>query len=131
MAISCTPAALSAASSCLACDLTHKQLLAALVYVLCTSNKMTCTPASLAAASECLRCALTEKQLLASAVYLICNGGTGGGGGGGGGQLVIYTTTDPTTDGKFPTDQTQPAVAYKLDGTGPTFVWNTTTHVWN
>lgn len=126
MAITCTPAALSAASSCLACDLTHKQLLAALVYIQCTVNKMSCTPATLAAQAECLKCALTEKQLLAALVYLVCsNGGIGSG------QLVIYTTTDPTADGQFPANQALPAVAYKLDGTGPTFVWNTTTHIWN
>lgn len=77
----CTPKTIMAGASCLACDLTHKELLAALVYVLCTVNSMSCTPKSLAAASECIRCAFTEKQMLAAMVYLICNGGTGGGGG--------------------------------------------------
>lgn len=72
---------------------------------------------------------LSERDLKAAILASACAGG--GGGGGGGAQLVVYTTTDPTTDGKFPTDQTKPAMAYKLDGTGPTFVWNTTTHVWN
>ena len=129
MAISCTPSALVAGSDCIACNLTHKQLLASLVYVLCQVNKMNCTPASLASAAECYKCAMTEKQLLASAVYILCTNGAGGGGGGG--QLVVYTAADPTTGGNFPTDKTQPAIAYSQNGTGPTYVWNTLTQAWN
>ena len=130
MAISCTPTSLSAASSCLACDLTHKQLLAALVYVLCTSNNMSCTPSSLVAASECIRCAMTEKQMLAAMVFLICNGGTGGTGGSGA-QLVLYTTTNPTTDGVTPTNINANAIAYRADGTQPIFVWDPVGHAWH
>jgi hypothetical protein len=62
--------------------MTHKSLLASLVYILCKANNMTCTPASLAAASECYRCSMTEKSLLAAAVYILCTSGGGGSGGG-------------------------------------------------
>lgn len=47
-----------------------------------------------------------------------------------GGQVLIYTT-DPTTDGLFPTNQNSPAIAYQKDGLGPTITWNTDTHTWN
>lgn len=52
------------------------------------------------------------------------------GAGGGGGQILEYTGTDPTSDGLVPTNQNQPAIAYKDDGTLPTYTWNTTTHAW-
>jgi len=81
MALTCDAPSLVAGSSCIECSLTHKQLLAALVYVLCQVNNMNCTASSLAAASECLRCAMTEKSLLAAAVYILCTNGAGGGGG--------------------------------------------------
>jgi hypothetical protein len=45
--------------------------------------------------------------------------------------VLVYTTTDPTTDGIFPTDQTKGAIAYKLGGTGSTFYWNTSTLAWD
>ena len=96
MALACTTPALNEAASDLQQKLTHKGLLAALVYVLCQANDMNCTPATLAAASECLRCSMTEKGLLAAAVYLICTGGTGGGGGGNTNTIAL---TDPVGNG--------------------------------
>lgn len=78
MALDCTPAGLVAASNCLGCSLTFKQLLAALVYIQCTSNGMDCTPSTLVAASTQLRERMTEKQLLAALVYIQCTGGGGG-----------------------------------------------------
>lgn len=47
------------------------------------------------------------------------------------GQLVVYESTDPTTEGLTPTNQNAPAWAYKRDGTGPSYSWNPTTHVWS
>ena len=41
-----------------------------------------------------------------------------------------YTTTDPTTDGVFPYDLTRGAIAYKRDGTGSIFSWDTVGQVW-
>lgn len=99
-----------AGAKCLDCNLTHKQLLAGLVYVLCQVNSMTCTPEVLMADSKCLLC-LTEKQLIAAAVYLLCTGGSGGGGGGGG-QVVIDGTGSP------PPDPTKPAISYPANGGG-------------
>src|SRR5690348_9360141 len=76
MALDCTPGGLNQGAKCIEC-LTHKQLLAAMVYLLCTQNNMNCTPASLMAGAKCIMC-LTEKQLIAAMVYLQCTGGGGG-----------------------------------------------------
>lgn len=54
----------------------------------------------------------------------------GGVGPGGGGQLLTYSGTDPTSDGILPTDQSKPAMAYKVDGSGPTYSWDTINHTW-
>jgi|SRR5690348_5513783 len=81
MALDCTPGGLNQGAKCIEC-LTHKQLLAAMVYLLCTQNNMNCTPASLMAGAKCIMC-LTEKQLIAAMVYLQCQGGGGGGSTGG------------------------------------------------
>ncbi len=83
----CTPKTLLAGAECLECALTHKQLLAALVYVQCTANSMNCSPSSLLAGANCIMC-LTEKQLIAALVYIQCTNNGGGGGGGGGGTGV-------------------------------------------
>lgn len=91
MALTCNAASLSASSSDLYQKLTHKQLLAALVYVLCTANGMNCTPKSLSDASNCLYCAMTEKQLIAALLFVQCSGGGGGGG------SVACGTGAPTT----------------------------------
>lgn len=88
---------------------------------------MACTPSSLVEDSKCFAC-LSEKQLLAIIAYLSC---AGGGGGGGGGQILEYTLADPTTEGLVPDDPTQPAIAYKQDGSTATYVWNTDTQAWN
>jgi hypothetical protein len=90
------------------------------------------TPQTLLAAAKCYACYATSNYSLgllrlALLVQIVNAGGTGGGGG----QLVVYTGASPTADGLTPTDQTKAAIAYKIDGTGPTYVWNTTTHVWN
>lgn len=70
----------------------------------------------------------TERDLLAKIADILAGGG-GGGGGGVAGQVKEYTS-DPNTEGVLPTLQAQPAVAYQKDGTGPTYTWNTTTHIW-
>ena len=57
--------------------------------------------------------------------------GPQGSGGGTAAQLYTYTGASPTADAILPTDQTKPALAYKLDGTGPLFGWNTATLAWN
>jgi hypothetical protein len=78
MAIDCTAQGLAVASAKLTGSLSFKQLLAALVYIQCTSNGMTCDAESLSLASKCLYNCLTEKQLLAALVYIQCQGGGGG-----------------------------------------------------
>ena len=129
MATNCTPSSLLAAAECFDCALTHKQLLASLVYVLCQINGMSCTPASLSKAAECFRCALTEKQLIASLVYLVCNGSTAIGGGAVG-QIIIYTAVNPTIQGLVPANINAPAIAYSATGVNSTYTWNTTSHTW-
>lgn len=60
--------------------------------------------------------------------------GSGGGGGGGGGGSstndVIYEVTDPNTEGLTPSDPTKPSQAYKRDGTGETWGWDTNARIW-
>lgn len=51
--------------------------------------------------------------------------------GSGSAQMLVYTGADPTADGLIPTNINSPAIAYKLDGSSGTYVWNTNTHVWN
>src|SRR5215472_15045373 len=60
--------------------LNDKQLLAALVSVLCQVMGLNCTAASLSAQSACLMC-MTDKALLASAVYVLCVNGSASVGG--------------------------------------------------
>jgi hypothetical protein len=43
---------------------------------------------------------------------------------------MTYNGASPTSDGLIPTNQGQGAIAYKGSGSGPTFTWNTSTHVW-
>lgn len=76
-------------------------------------------------------CGLSVEQLLQVQTYLLCQIVLGGGTGGGTIQVLEYTTTDPVADGILPADQTKAAIAYKQDGTGTTFVWNTSALVWN
>lgn len=52
-------------------------------------------------------------------------------GGGGGGQMMVYTGSDPTSDGLVPNNVNAAAMAYSQDGSGNTYVWNTSTHAWN
>lgn len=117
----CTPKTIEAAAKCLDCNLTHKQAIAALVYVLCTVNSMSCTPTSLMAGAKCIMC-LTEKQLIAAAVYLICTGGTGGGGSGT--QQVYQDHT-----GSPPDDPTKPALSFPTGGGGVS-EWDVVSQTW-
>lgn len=45
-------------------------------------------------------------------------------------QVKQYTGANPNADGIVPDDINKPAICYKADGTGPTFTWNTSSHVW-
>lgn len=47
----------------------------------------------------------------------------------GGDQLKQYDV-DPNLEGILPGNINQPAYAYQRNGAGPTFTWNTTTHIW-
>lgn len=47
------------------------------------------------------------------------------------GQMYIYTGSDPNSDGIIPANTSKPAIAYKLDGTGAIYGWNTTLQIWN
>lgn len=115
----CDPATLSALSGCLNSCLTHKQLLAARLYVACVEAGVTTDPKSLMQSASCLLC-LTEKQIQAAQLYVECVGGGGSGGGGTGG---VGPPTSPGT------------ALYELymDTTTPTqpivYYWNGTTWV--
>jgi len=43
---------------------------------------------------------------------------------------VIYESTDPTTEGLTPPDPSLPSEAYKRNGMGTTYVWDTIAHTW-
>jgi hypothetical protein len=92
---------------------------------------MACDPNELVSLARCFTC-LPPGLLSPLQTYLLCqlvemaqSGGLSSN------QVLVYTTTDPTTDGIFPTDQTKGAIAYKLGGTGSTFYWNTSTLAWD
>lgn len=48
----------------------------------------------------------------------------------GGGIQVLQYTSNPTSEGQFPSNLNSPAICYQKDGLGQMFTWNTTTHVW-
>lgn len=127
------PNALLASVTCLECagspGLFQLYKLALLKQILLAADPTAMTdPNTLMSQISCYACLpagqlqLIEIALLSSIVDA---------GGGGSGAVLEYTTTDPTTDGIVPTNVNDPAVAYSRDGTGPTYVWNTVTHVWN
>lgn len=45
-------------------------------------------------------------------------------------QVYAYTGASPTADLLVPDEPTEPAIAYKKDGTDATYGWNTTTQAW-
>lgn len=102
----------------------------ALLCAIRDGDTMACTPQELVNQANCLLCGLSPGLVGYAQLAVLCDIAGGGGGGGSVGQVMQYTTTDPTTDGITPTDPNQPAIAYKNDGSLPTFVWNTTTHIW-
>lgn len=96
MALDCSAETLAVNSANLTGSLSFKQLLAALVYIQCTSNGMSCDAQTLSVASRCLYNCLSEKQLLAALLYIQC---TTGGSGGGGGNKITVAVTDPVGNG--------------------------------
>ena len=90
----------------------------------------TTDPQALLAATKCYACYaaspymldLIELGLLAQIAAIS---------GGSNPQVMEYTGADPTTDGLVPADPTQPAIAYKQDGSDVTYGWNTALQVWN
>lgn len=80
--MACDPSSLVAESACINCSLTHKQILAALLFVAATNAGMSTNPTVLMAESACIQCGMTEKQILAALLYVNCAGGGGGAGGG-------------------------------------------------
>jgi hypothetical protein len=92
-------------------------------------TSMACDPATLMEEARCLQCSIPQGMLGFAQLAVLCDIASGGGGGGGG-QVMAYDGPDPTTDGLVPTDPTQPAIAYKRDGTLPQFSWDTNTATW-
>lgn len=102
----------------------------ALMCAIRDGNTMACDPATLLEEARCLQCAVPQGMLGYAQLAVLCDIAAGGGGGGGGGQVMEYTGADPNTDGILPTNQNEPAWAYKDDGSLPSFSWNTTLHIW-
>lgn len=46
-------------------------------------------------------------------------------------QVLLYNGASPTADGIVPPNPDLPALAYKRDGSGPIYGWNTLTLAWN
>jgi hypothetical protein len=88
--VACDPASLVAESDCINCSLSHKQILAALLYAAATAASMSTNPSTLVAESACIRCAMTEKQILAALLYVTCAGGGSGGGGSAAPDSISY-----------------------------------------
>ena len=87
-----------------------------------------CDPSSLANAARCFSSCIPVGEMQAVITYLLCQLVTSGGTGSG--QITQYFGASPTADGVVPANISSPAISYKFDGTGPTYTWNTTTHVW-
>ena len=125
MSSQCTPAQLVDLAKCLACGMSEKQLLAALVVLLCQSNNMTCTAPQLNALGSPFMQQMTHTQMLAAMVALLCNLGSSSSAS----QIVPYTGTDPNSDGVFPADRQSPAIAVKPFNT--TYVWSVALQTWD
>ena len=121
MAIDCTAESLGVNASSLFGSLSTKQLLAALVYIQCTSNGMTCNAQALSDASKCLWGCLNDRQLLAALVYIQCTGGGSG------------PTATCVTGGNSPPVGTPPCdFSVWIQGPGPNFgVWLGDTGGWS
>lgn len=59
-------------------------------------------------------------------IQLLCNISASSGGST---QVFLYTGAAPPVTA--PTDPTKPAISYSQDGSGPIFVWNVASQVWN
>lgn len=125
----CDPTTLIAQSRCLDRCIPDGMKLAVLINVFARLANMSTDPTTLMAGARCLDRCLPDgiSPRLGVLIYVACNIT---GGAGGGGQILTYTTTDPTTDGVFPADQTQPAIAYGIGATQTVFTWDTVNHVW-
>ncbi len=125
MAIDCSVSNLSENSSSLAASLSTNQLLAALVYIQCTSNGMDCDAQSLKNASKCLWGCMSEAQLIAALVYIQCVGG----GGGSVEACLVAQSGAPVTPCAFTF-----GLAYDNDSTSPTagsfWFWDATGAAW-
>lgn len=99
----------------------------ALMCAIRDGEAMSCDPNALMEQARCLECALMPGQLAYAQLAVLCDILANSGGGG---EVMQYTGASPTADGLVPTDPTQPAIAYKDDGSLPIFVWNTTTNIW-
>ncbi len=121
MAIDCSVANLSENSSSLAASLSTNQLLAALVYIQCTTNGMDCDAQSLKNASKCLWGCMNEAQLVAALVYIQCTGGGSG------------PTATCVTGGNSPPVGVPPCdFSVWIQGPGPNFgVWLGDTGGWS
>lgn len=89
---------------------------------------MSATPSQLANNARCIECYIPAGMQLAVVIYLLQQLTSGGAVGNG--QIRTYTA-DPNTEGVLPLDQTKPAIAYSLDGSGAIYGWNTTSLLWN
>ena len=87
-------------------------------------------PKALIDGATCIACNIPPGYQLPVLISLASQILSMGGGVAGGGQLLVYNGASPTADGLVPTNQGQPALAYKANGAGPTYSWNVTTHVW-
>ena len=121
-------------SACLSCDIPPGLVGYVALALMCAirdGDTMACDSQTLLAQARCLQCDLTPGMLGFAQLAVLCDiaAAGGGGGGGGGGQVMQYTSADPNGE-ITPTNQNEPAWAYKDDGSLPSFSWNTTTHVW-
>lgn len=124
------PSDFTAGAPCNFCVIPPGLQLPTLISIFAKLANMSLDPATLISDAVCVQACVPPGFQMAALISLAQKIVDLGGGLAGGGQLLVYSGASPTADGLVPTNQNQGAIAYKVDGTGPTFSWRTDTHSW-
>lgn len=124
------PSSFTAGAPCNFCAIPPGLQLPTLISIFAKLANMPLDPSTLMADAVCVHACVPGSYQMPVLIALAQKIVDLGGGLAGGGQLLVYSGASPTADGLVPTNQNQGAIAYKVDGTGPTFSWDTSAHVW-
>lgn len=121
----CDPKQLATDSFCLRDNIgAEKEMLGAILYILCQKTGLNCTPEQLADLARPFALTMSQNEILAAILLIFCqNAGFASG------QILQYVN-DPNVEGLEPFDINSPAVAYTNPPGGTMFNWDPVNHVW-